>query len=162
MVVFHIGEKGTRASGQDDEVGQGRRRAAALALVLAAVGAVACSSGSATPTIATVVDEGFGTSSPFTLIVSNQSFEDPSVRIVATIDGAVAVDQAFDVGSQHDYRYFSFDLPSGAHDVSVTGGGHAGTAHVEVIGRANPRWLLVTHWDDRIELKSFDEQPLFA
>lgn len=44
-----------------------------------------------------------------TLYVSNQSFEDPAVEIIITIDGEVTVGQAFKVEGQEE-RHLTFEI----------------------------------------------------
>src|SRR4051812_17058128 len=49
-------------------------------------------------------------STALTLIVSDQSYNEPSVGIVVTIDGASIVDQVFAVGNQHNNKTFQVAL----------------------------------------------------
>ncbi len=62
----------------------------------------------------------------FTLFVSNQSFEIDQVDISVRIDGELAVVGDFDVGSQHTWLPFGFELAPGTHTIEVTA--NAGTA----------------------------------
>lgn len=52
--------------------------------------------------------------------VSNQSFADPTQRIEVRIDGAVLVDQDFDVEMQHTYVMFCVDLGAGMHLITAS------------------------------------------
>ena len=70
---------------------------------------------------------------PLTLHVSNQSFSDPSVGITIEIDGMLVVNDAFDVGSQHNWIEFQFDLAPGDHEIiarSDTGALFKGTVRI--------------------------------
>ncbi len=55
----------------------------------------------------------------FTLVVSNQSFENPTVFVSVTIDGERVIAQPFDVEGQHSFVQFPLDVPAGDHVLSA-------------------------------------------
>lgn len=57
--------------------------------------------------------------SNFALHVSNQSFAIDPVDIKIFIDGKVAVDKDFSVGSQHTYISYRFLLSNGVHKIKI-------------------------------------------
>jgi hypothetical protein len=81
----------------------------------------------------------------FTLYVSNQSFERGAVDILVFIDGRPAVDGNFEVGNQHNWIEFTFDLEDGKHALHAES--VAGEAVLEerfqVEGK---RWAVVDYW----------------
>ncbi len=81
----------------------------------------------------------------FTLYVSNQSFERGNVDILVFIDGRPAVDNDFDVGNQHNWIEFSFDLEAGKHTLraETIAGEAAFEKSFEVAGK---RWAVVDYW----------------
>jgi len=93
-----------------------------------------------------VSSERPGLPAPVTLYVSNQSFEDPSVRITIAIDGIVRVDQVFEVEAQHNWIDFQLGLAPGSH--SLTAISHTGaTMQTEFETEAGvPRWAVVDYW----------------
>lgn len=56
----------------------------------------------------------------FTLYVSNQSFEMDVVDIEVRLDGELAVTGDFEVGSQHTWLPFHFQLSPGLHTLTST------------------------------------------
>ena len=85
-------------------------------------------------------------SSPVTLYVSNQSFDDPSVGITITIDGAVVADQDFDVEGQHNWIEFDLDLTAGDHRLIAMS--DTGTELVVDFSTELdlPRWAVISYW----------------
>jgi hypothetical protein len=81
----------------------------------------------------------------FTLYVSNQSFERDNVDIAILIDGRPAVDDDFDVGNQHNWIEFRFELADGEHTLRVDslGGDAVLEKRFEVKGK---RWAVVDYW----------------
>jgi hypothetical protein len=85
------------------------------------------------------------------LVVSNQSFDVPSVVIAVTIGDRSATAGQFDVENQHNYVSVRLDLPDGVHrltaEASDLEGRHlAGLGEtIEVKGR---RFGLVTFWTE--------------
>jgi hypothetical protein len=51
----------------------------------------------------------------FAISISNQSLHDSTVDITFEIDGQVAVSEDFEVGNQHNYRQYVFQLDKGPH-----------------------------------------------
>jgi len=81
----------------------------------------------------------------FVLYVSDQSFNITPVDIKVYIDGRLAVDDEFDVGIQHSWYPFSFQLANGTHmikAVSVKGEATLERAF-NVTGR---NWAVVQYW----------------
>lgn len=58
--------------------------------------------------------------SNLTLTVSNQSFEISPVDIAVKIDGIEVIDENFEVGSQHNFHEYEFQLEKGVHTIRVS------------------------------------------
>lgn len=83
---------------------------------------------------------------PFTLYVSNQSFDDPMVGIEITIDGVEVVAAVFDVEGQHNWFAFTPDVSAGVHDlhaVSDTGVDFTATFSTK---DGEPMWAVLDYW----------------
>jgi hypothetical protein len=81
----------------------------------------------------------------FTLYVSNQSFERQKVHIKVWIDAFVAVDDDFEVGNQHNWIDFTFDLDDGKHTLRAES--VAGEAVLEETFQVEgKRWAVVDYW----------------
>jgi hypothetical protein len=83
---------------------------------------------------------------PLTLYVSNQSFEDPNVRIAISIDGVVVVDQSFAVEDQHNVIAFEPDVPPGDHILTATSNTGAELTVEFTTEAGQPRWAVVDYW----------------
>ena len=83
---------------------------------------------------------------PFTLYVSNQSFEHATVGVTITIDGQVVVDQDFDVEGQHNWFTFTPDVGPGDHTlIAVSDTGAELTVEFN-LPDDEPRWAVVDYW----------------
>lgn len=81
------------------------------------------------------------------LYATNQSFEDPAVAMVVTIDAEVVLDQVLDVCGQHNWVPFPLRLTPGWHDLEVTtDAGVTHTSRVEVPEGPGERWVVVSYW----------------
>lgn len=83
---------------------------------------------------------------PLTLYVSNQSFDDPNVSIVITIDGEVVVDQEFAVEGQHNWVAFAPHLDPGEHTLQATSSTGAELTVEFTLPEDEPRWAVVEYW----------------
>lgn len=83
---------------------------------------------------------------PFTLYVSNQSFEDPAVGIVITIDGANVVDQTFDVEGQHNWIKFVPDVAPGDHVLHAVSSTGVEMTSEFTLPEGESRWAVVDYW----------------
>jgi hypothetical protein len=83
---------------------------------------------------------------PFTLYVSNQSFEDPNVQITISIDGVVVVDEHFAVEEQHNWIAFEPDVPPGDHTLTARSNTGAETTVEFTTESSKPRWAVVEYW----------------
>ncbi len=101
------------------------------------------------------------------LYVSNQSYEDPDIQIIITIDGEVVVDDRFPVGNQHNWVPHLLYLSPGEHRLraeSSTGATFDGTFDTV---RGQPRWAVLNYWNEsgeegkRFVLTSYDEPVAF-
>jgi hypothetical protein len=81
----------------------------------------------------------------FTLYVSNQSFDRGTVDITVWINGFVAVDGEFEVGNQHNWSEYRFNLADGPHTLrAATATGEAVLEKTfQVEGK---RWAVVDYW----------------
>jgi hypothetical protein len=81
----------------------------------------------------------------FTLYVSNQSFERGKVDITVWINGFVAVDGEFEVGNQHNWSEYRFNLADGPHTIrAATAAGE--TVFEEGFQIEGNRWAVVDYW----------------
>lgn len=82
----------------------------------------------------------------FVLYVSNQSYAISSVDIKIYIDDMIAVNKEFDVGSQHNWKSFQFDLSTGEHKISIESkkGDASLEENFEIID--NKYWAVVDYW----------------
>ena len=137
-------------------------------LAIVVLVAAACGSGGTTSvppdanTVPTIADPRFGKNSPLTIVVTNQSFERPTVELVVTLNGQTAVSGKFKVEGQHDFNFYSFDVPAGSHEITVVGGEQKAQATVDVVGRQEPRWLVISYWADQIRTEKFTSYPGFG
>lgn len=83
---------------------------------------------------------------PFTLYVSNQSFEEPTVRITIQIDDQVVVDEGFDVEGQHNWITFTPDVTPGDHTLQAVSDTGAEFSVDFTIPENEPRWAVVDYW----------------
>ena len=93
-------------------------RSTRIAVLVAVIALLAGCGGAAdhTPRLP-VVDSA---SANVVLWVSNQSFDDETVRITVTIDGRAVIDQDFDVENQHNSIEFPLAADPGSHELAVT------------------------------------------
>jgi len=94
--------------------------------------------------IANVDDPGVDPPKPgsVTLTVSNQSFELTQVDITVLLDGNVVVDDNFEVGDQHNFVEYRFELPRGSHTLRAVSSG-AGVAREEQIDITGEHWAYI-------------------
>ena len=99
------------------------------------------------------------------LLVSNQSFDDPSATLTFTIDGQTVVDQEFDVEGQHTWVEFPLDVGPGHHRlVAQSDQGHNWRQDFR-LPDGERRWAAVEYWagDDHLD-RTFtwrmDDRPL--
>jgi hypothetical protein len=83
---------------------------------------------------------------PFTLYVSNQSFEDPNVQITISIDGVVVVDRNLAVEGQHTWIAFEPDVPPGDHTLTARSSTGADLTVEFTTEPGQPRWAVVEYW----------------
>lgn len=105
----------------------------------------------------------------FVLYVSNQSFEIDPVDIDIEVDGELAVEGDFLVGSQHTWHMFEFELAPGPHTLrAVTRAGDSRLSEtIEVT--AETRYAVVNFWyygghepyGPTFSLNLFDDPPAF-
>ncbi len=142
------------------------RRGSPFGLAVLMVGlAIACSAGpEADPDPIPAPDIG---ADEVLLYVSNQSYEDPDIHVIVTIDDEVVVDDRFPVGNQHNWVPHLLHLSPGEHRVraeSSTGATFDGT--FETLP-GQPRWAVLNYWTEsgeegrRFVLTSYDEPVLF-
>lgn len=81
----------------------------------------------------------------FTLYVSNQSFDRPTVDIAVVIDGVGRVSQNFEVKNQHVWIPFTFDLTRGSHELRVSSA-RGKTTLVKSFLIGTHRWGVLNYW----------------
>lgn len=107
----------------------------------------------------------------FTLYVSNQSFDMPTVDIRVEIDNQLAVSGDFDVEGQHTWVQFDFGLAEGPHHIRVTTSDVADVVKEETFQMDDRKWAVVSFWyyaagspeptPPQFSLQVMDEQPYF-
>jgi hypothetical protein len=82
----------------------------------------------------------------FVLYVSNQSFGVSPVDIRVFIDGKLAIDEAFDVGQQHNWKSFRYNLGKGKHRLAAESvkGAAKFERDLEIEGG---NWSVLDYWD---------------
>jgi hypothetical protein len=80
------------------------------------------------------------------LYVSNQSFEDDTVRVRVAIDGVELVDQDFAVEGQHTWVTFPVALPAGEHVLSASSGTGAAAEESFEVPDGERRWAVLDYW----------------
>jgi hypothetical protein len=83
---------------------------------------------------------------PFTLYVSNQSINDPTVGITITIDGDVVVAEDFDVEGQHNWITFEPDIDPGDHTLTAVSDTSAELTIEFSIPAGEPRGAVVNYF----------------
>jgi len=105
----------------------------------------------------------------FTLYVSNQSFDIPTIDIEIQIDGQLVITGDFAVEGQHSWFPFLFDLaPGAAHTVEVTAnGGATQIVDTALIGDAYD-YAIVSFWSadetsvtPHVDYLFLDDEPAF-
>ena len=104
----------------------------------------------------------------FTLYVSNQSFEKPTMPIAVTIDGRQVVSTDFQVGNQHQFLRFALDLAAGPRRVVARAGDGTMVEATFTMPDQGERWGVLTFWASAayyapmFQWRYFDEEPHFA
>lgn len=80
------------------------------------------------------------------LVISNQSFEDETVRIDVQVDGVEVVDQDFAVEGQHNWIWFPLAAPSGERTVEVTADTGATETFTVEVPDDGPIHATVDYW----------------
>jgi hypothetical protein len=112
---------------------------------------------------AVVVEKG-----NFTLYVSNQSFEKPTMLIAVTIDGHQVVSDDFQVGNQHQFLRFALNLAAGPRRVVARAGDGTTVEATFRMPDDGERWGVLTFWasaayySPMLQWRFFDEEPHFA
>jgi hypothetical protein len=86
------------------------------------------------------------------LVVSNQSYDDPTVRLTIDAGKDTVVDHDFEVGGQHEFFTYELTLPPGAHAVRMTS--DSGATHTETltIEPDQRQYVTISYWDDPDEV----------
>ena len=122
---------------------------------LVAVATVVVSNGGWDPSHARYCVLPRPTPPPFTLYVSNQSSDDPTVGITIKIDGEVVVDDDFDVQGEgtgppvdpgHNWTSFDPTLAPGDHTLHAVSSTGAEFTTEFSIREGEPRWAAVSYW----------------
>ena len=83
---------------------------------------------------------------PLIVRVSNQAFDDPDVRLTATLNGLELFDQSFAAEGQHSVTLFGVNAASGPHTLTVVSDSGARTSHTLIVPAGEQRWLVVDYW----------------
>ena len=97
------------------------------------------------------------------LYVSNQSFEDESVRLKLAVDGVTVVDGEFRVEGQHNWIRFPLSLSPGSHSLTAESDTGATLKESFQVPGDEARYAVVDYWaeDDSPELMwLFQREPV--
>jgi hypothetical protein len=82
------------------------------------------------------------------VIVSNQSYEDPTVNLTVCIDGTELLSQPFEVENQHMWWNFPTRVPLGRHVVRVMADTNAEPLRKQLtLPEKGRRYALVEYWE---------------
>jgi hypothetical protein len=105
-----------------------------------------------------------------TVLVSNQSFDLPTVDVEIEIDGKKAISGDFDVEGQHTWVPFDFAVTPGNHTMKMTTAAGEVTLDKTFV-MDDRKWIVVNFWyyaagspeptPPQFSFHLFDEQPLF-
>lgn len=79
------------------------------------------------------------------IVVSNQSFENPSVNLSCLVDGIEIFDEEFDVGDQHAVSYYFVNIIGGDHILKVTYEDGQVEEYKFETGQ-NKKYFYITYW----------------
>lgn len=79
------------------------------------------------------------------IIVSNQSFVNPKVRLTCLIDETEVFDEVFKVGDQHVVSYYYLNLDSGKHVLEITSEDDVVESY-EFEVEQNKKYFYITYW----------------
>jgi len=83
---------------------------------------------------------------PFTLHVSNQSFEEPTVVIAVVLNGELLIDQPFDVEGQRNWFTFELELAPGEHVLTAVSDTGVETSMEFSTQAGEPLWAVLDYW----------------
>lgn len=106
----------------------------------------------------------------FTLFVSNQSFDLPTVDVEVRLDGRLAVTGDFHVEGQHTWVPFEFDVGPGNHEIAIKSA-TGDTTLASPFVMDDRKWAVINFWyyktgspeptPQQFSFQVFDEQPGF-
>lgn len=107
------------------------------------------------------------TQADFVLVISNQSFIEPDIRLDVRIDGAVVADGPFAVGGQHNFASYPLALGAGPHTLQARAESGVTIAKTFEIPADGTRYGVLMYWNYKDEPKRFewsftDTQPMFG
>ncbi len=83
---------------------------------------------------------------PLIVRISNQAFDDPDVRLTATLDGVALFNQSFAVEGQHTVTLFGVEAEPGRHTLTVVSDSGAQISQTVTLPAGSQRWLVVDYW----------------
>lgn len=98
------------------------------------------------------------------VMVSNQSFDVPSVQMSGTVDGLHIFDDKYNVGNQHQYAYYYVYTSPGEHEFEILANGIS-IKETVTITEDEPLWICFSYWnseneDEKISVYSQNERIL--
>jgi len=87
-----------------------------------------------------------GSTSEFTLYVSNQSFEIDTVDINIYFDGNEYINEDFYVGNQHNWKEFNFKLSKGRHNIEIKSLKGLAVFKDKFMLKKNKYWAILNYW----------------
>lgn len=97
------------------------------------------------------------------LYVSNQSYDDETVRIEVVVDDVAVVDDEFAVEGQHNWIQFPLAMEAGRHEVTARADSGATLRESFEVPGDEPRYAVLDHWGrgDGAELTwLFETEPI--
>jgi|GEM_PF-3369996 len=82
------------------------------------------------------------------IVVSNQSFENPSVTLSCLVDGIEIFEEEFDVGDQHNVSYYFVNIIEGDHILKVTSEDGQVEEYKFETGQ-NKKYFYITYWGNK-------------
>lgn len=84
------------------------------------------------------------------VMVSNQSFDVPNVKMSGTVDGLHVFDDNYSVGDQHQYAYYYVHASPGEHEFKIKANDISITETVD-INEGEPLWICLSYWNSENE-----------
>lgn len=85
--------------------------------------------------------------STYQFIISNQSFEVPSIKLTCYIDDKEIFSDTYHVLDQHEYSYYYFDLQAGTYELVIESE-NGETMRERITLTESQEYAYITYWGD--------------